>query len=98
MDRIDFTHKVKSDISVEQIIKDHFDEMMSLYNVFGEYEDFKIEGDFSDVISFGVKFKTKREALTLMKSNGTMRTISIYDRQFSWSFEHNGKEILVKLV
>ena len=98
MDRIDFTHKVKSNVSIEQIVRYYFDEIMSLYDVLGEYNDFNIQGNFSDAITFNVKFKTKREALTLMKANSNPRTINIYDRQFNWSFEHNGKEILVNLV
>ena len=99
MNRIDFTQSLKSNISIEQIIKNHFDELMSIYNVLGEYGNIKIEGEFEEgAISFELKFKSKKDALVLYESVKNDRTVNIYDRQFTWCFEHNGKVILVKLV
>jgi len=99
MDRIDFTKSINANISIEQVVVNYFDEIMGIYNVLGEYSNFKLKGTFGeDGVSFELRFRKKKDAETLYDSIKSLKSIEIYDRQFNWNFEHNGKVILVNLV
>jgi hypothetical protein len=97
-DRIHFAQDISTEKTpVEDIIKKCFDEVMSLYNIIGNYTDNNVTSDFDD-LSFQIAFESEDEAKTILAATGTTHTVNIYGRQFSWSIQHKGKALIVHLL
>jgi len=61
MDRIEFSESLGVDPSTQ--IKEHFNQIMGMYNLFGEYENLTIRGSVDNKeLSFALLFKTEKEA------------------------------------
>lgn len=71
MDRLQFSKSINcksksKDISVEYLVKNHFNKTMALYNLIGDYENIQVQGTVSkNNISFSLLFKTKKEAVEM---------------------------------
>ena len=61
MDRIEFSESLGVDPSTQ--IKEYFNQVMGIYNLFGEYDNLTIKGSVEDhQLSFALLFKTEKEA------------------------------------
>lgn len=60
MDRLQFSKSIG--VNQELQIKEYFNEIMGMYNLFGEYENISVQGTVSgEVISFNLVFKSDDE-------------------------------------
>lgn len=80
MDRVDFTKSIISEESIEDLIKNYFNETMALYNIVGEYDKRIniIHTHTNNIASFSITFKTKKEAKELYNVISGAK-INIYD-------------------
>lgn len=97
MDRLQFSESVGIDPEIQ--LKEHFDEIMGMYNLFGEFENISIKGPVKEEsISFDLLFKDQKEAKELgtgingniIKIYGLLYTIhsSYSDTIVNISLEH----------
>ena len=64
MDRLEFSESVGVDPEIQ--LRRHFDEVMGMYNLFGEFENISIKGSVKEEsISFDLLFKDQKEAKEL---------------------------------
>lgn len=95
MDRIAFSKSIGVDQELQ--IKDHFDQIMAIYNLFGECEDISIQGTVSgECISFNISLSCDEDALKL--SNGIDEVYTrIYGVLFKIHATVNGNNVTVHL-
>lgn len=95
MDRLQFSESLG--VNAETQIKEHFDEIMGMYNLFGEYEGISIKGSVSDsTISFDIIFKDHEEAKELGSGINGM-CIKIYGISYTINSFYNSNIVTVIL-
>lgn len=79
MDRLEFSKSIDIDPIIQ--VKEYFDEIMGMYNLFGDYKNISITKNPND-ISFDLLFKTEKEAKEMLNAvNG--KSISLYYNDFT---------------
>lgn len=94
MNRLDFvTNSVKYPANFESSVRLYFDQIMSLYNIFHDYDFKSIDGEKE--ARFTIKFKNKedsKEAYDYIPG-----TVTMYDRVFSINKSTSRNNILVEM-
>lgn len=96
MDRIEFSESLGVEPSTQ--IKEYFNEIMGIYNLFGEYENLTIRGSVKDeVLSFALLFKTEKEAKD-MHSVVDGRRLQLYGDDYRIHSNRNKKTLTIQVL
>ena len=96
MDRIEFSKSLGVEPSTQ--IKEYFNEIMGIYNLFGEYENLTIRGSVKDeVLSFALLFKTEKEAKD-MHSVVDGRRLQLYGDDYRIHSNRNKKTLTIQVL
>lgn len=96
MDRIQFSESL--DINPAIQVKNYFNEVMGMYNLFGEYDNVSIRGSVSDQsISFALSFKTEKEAKEMHKAVNGSR-MPLYGEFYSIQSICDKKILTIQLI
>lgn len=97
VDRICFTKNINGNISLEEIIKEYFDEVMALYDLIGVYNNFSIEGSIENAkIRFDITFNSKKDATFIFSVvNGCV--INKYNKLFKCNVQHIDNMLCIML-
>lgn len=96
MDRLEFSKSIGIDPELQ--IKNYFNEVMGMYNLFGKYKNISIQGSVSEqVVSFDLLFKDKKEAKELGVAINNTYT-KIYDYLYRIESTCNGKTVTVCMI
>lgn len=95
-DRINFIKNIDCNISLIDIFKQYFDEVMALYDLVGTCKDFTVKGDVEETIIFNITF-TKDSDAKKLKSIIDNITITKYNRNFKCSVQHTNNTLCVNL-
>lgn len=96
VDRIEFSESLGVDPSTQ--IKQYFNEIMGVYNLFGEYENLSIKGSVNDQsMSFALLFKTEKEAKD-MHSVVSGRKLQLYGELYKIASERSKKTLTIQIL
>lgn len=96
MDRIEFSKSIK-DINITDLIKDHFNEIMILYDLMDKFNYTDISASIDkDIISFSIYFETIKEANIINQFINHMR-IPVYDLTYIAQSIINNNELKIQL-
>ena len=99
MDRCEFINSLSSssDMSVEEIILNHFEEVMILYNLVGNCDTMSITVDNKIVDPFVISFDTKKDANIMQDLiNGTF--LHIYGYKYLINSIVEGKIVKLHII
>lgn len=96
MDRIEFSESLGVEPSTQ--IKEYFNEIMGMYNLFGEYENLTIRGSVEDhILSFALLFKTEKEAKD-MHSVVDGRKLQLYGDNYKIHSDRTKKTLTIQVL
>lgn len=96
MDRIKFSESLGVDPSTQ--IKEYFNQVMGIYNLFGEYENLTIRGSVDNhELSFALLFKTEKEAKD-MHSVVNERKIQLYGDYYRIHSDRSKKTLTIQVL
>ena len=99
MDRCRFINSLSSssDISIEEYILNHFEEVMLLYNLFGNCDTVNISVDNKIINPFTIAFKNKKDANEMQGLiNGTF--LHIYGDKYFINSVVDDKSIRINIL
>lgn len=91
MDRIEFSNSIDN-ISSEDIIKS-FDNIMTLYNIVGSYDNIKISKKPGELASFNITFEDEESVKNIIAICDGMK-IDIYNHSVTIKCEHEKSNFL----
>lgn len=95
-DRINFIKNIDCNISLIDIFKEYFDEVMALYDLVGTYKDYTVKGDVDKSIVFNITFTNEDDALKLKDIIDNI-TITKYNKSFRCSVQHISNTLCINL-
>lgn len=94
MNRLDFTAIIKYTANFESSVKLYFDQIMSLYNFFHDYDFKSINGESE--VRFIIKFNNKEDSKKAYEYIPS--SITMYDRIFTINKSITRNNILIEMV
>lgn len=84
MDRVEFAKSIVCEKkSIEEIVTESFNEIMILYNLFGDIDNIKISKfNSTNIAAFSIIFKNKKEALAMKSIVEDNLILSVYNNKY----------------
>lgn len=80
LDRLNFLKSIKGD-SLKNIINNHFESTMLLYNIMASFSDIDIRKNEQQLASFLIKFSNEKDAINSIDIFNNSK-LHLYDRDF----------------